>query len=244
MALTFDIGYLETIELVVPFLKSMQIPAAFFIRNDDIFQDKNILVDDILKEVFLGEISPGLQDDLENYLKNKKYNWTLDSRVEKIEAFHRMLRLMYKLEKLKRRDMINGLIELGSLNLENKTKYVIAGRKHLKEIGENNLFILGINFNFFAGLDSKDQFNEILERKSSFESEINNEIKYCSYFLLDPENFWIDNSNMFKNLGFKAACFNIPSLIKSNTNIYQIPRLNPGNVDLKQFKKNLNEFLK
>ena len=244
MALTFDIGYLETLELVVPFLKSMQIPAAFFIRNEDIAADTNIPIDDILREIFLGKISPKLQEDLENYLKNEGYHWTLNSRVEKIEAFHRILRLIYKLEKSKRIDMIDNMLKSCPLNLENKNKYGVAGREHLREVEKNNLFSMGINFNFFSGLESEDQFNEILERKRSFEAEINNEIKYCSYFLLDPENYWIDVAGIFKSMGFKAACFDMPSLIKNDTNIYQIPRLNPRNVGLQQFKINLNEFLK
>jgi len=236
MVLTFDIGYQETIELIVPFLKTMQIPAIFFMRNDDKWEEGNILIDDILKEIFLGESSSMLQGNLMNYSKSKKHKWTLGSRVEKIEAFHRMLRLIYSLEKSKRIDQINSLIELCHLNLKDKVKYRISSKDHLKEVLKNKLFTPGINFNFFAGSDRKYQFNEMMDGKNRLELEINYKIKYCSYYLLDPENYWIDKDDLFKSLEFKAACFNLPSLIRNNTDIYRIPRFNPGNLDLRNRK--------
>jgi peptidoglycan/xylan/chitin deacetylase (PgdA/CDA1 family) len=194
IALTFDDGFRETYETIIPFLEEEQIPALIFASTSHINQDKLLWFNYLTALCFERQYSEieieGHQHNLHNCTQARKtWNKLLSS---------------YRYSESPD-SIIDDLVTEYPLPLEITSKYEGMTPKQLKHAGENHLIEIGGHTHTHPYLDKlkrHEKVNEILQNKIMLEEFTGRPIKYFAY----PSNVYDKETiEIIKDLGFEAG---------------------------------------
>jgi len=226
IALTFDDGYLDNLTNALPLLEKYQIPATIFITTDFIGKNEEFWWDE-LERIFLYEknIPPFLSitDDVKGILE-----WdlsSLDGRIKAWEDLQSFLRNQpYHEIRSFLDDLVNGWMQNGcNVRASHKTMNL----EQLKKLAASPFIEIGshtITHSLLSTLSFDDQFKEISESKRALEMIVGKKVNLISYPFGSKADFNKDSQSICKQCGYSAAIANIQGDVKTNSDLYALPR--------------------
>lgn len=220
VSVTFDDGYANNYNTVLPVLQKYKVPATFFIATG--FLDGGIMWNDCIIEVFrryksdsmnLGELSLG------------KYRIT--NLAERYKATQKVISLLKYIEPEKRLHMVNELVDFCKVDLPDN---LMMTSEQVAKISESGMTIGGhtINHPILSKIDDDLAWKEITGGKDKLERLINDRIDLFAYpngkFDVD---YNLRHIKMLEKAGFKAAVSTEWGCSKGSTDCYQLPRFTP-----------------
>ena len=241
VAVTFDDGYIDNLEVAYPLLESQGIPATIFVASGYIGGVKEFWWDALERILLLNKQLP---NQLQLWIKNKKYDWTISS-IDQQEQVHReiyqALRLLHPIE---REQILEELISWGGGDSKTRTHLRPMTEAELRKLAQSGLVDIGahsINHPVLASLPLTMQQAEIWESRDQLEKIMEKPITVFAYPYGKRNDFSNKTTNLLKLTGFQAGCTTIPGYIASGDNVFRLNRAVVKNWDIETFKYWLEE---
>jgi len=230
VVITFDDGYKDNYKNAFPILKKYKIPATIFLTTGHIGKEKIFWWNKLAHVLYYTKLK---KIDLGNYgnisIPNKNNIYLFLYKI--IDEF--------KYKNIAERDnLIEIILKQSDVEIsEDINKELMASWDEIKEMSENNIDFGAhtVNHPILTNISLKQAEYEILQSKKDIEKKINKPINTFSYPNGKKRDFNSDIINILKKYGFICAVTNIPKMVSSKTNLYEIGRFSPGR-DYNSFK--------
>ena len=226
--ITFDDGYADNAEVALPILQKHGVSATFFIATG--FINGGIMWNDVVIEWMRRVPVDWL--DLTDMGLGKHVIKTLSQRRDVL--FSLINTLKYSPFEI-RRQKIDQLCSHISIPLPDQlmmtTEQVLKLHRAGMGIGGHT-----VNHPILARLTNEAVYSEIAENKETLEQIINAPVRLFAYPNGKPnQDYLSDHIEIIKNLGFDAACTTAWGSAKNGSDLYQLPRFTPWNIDYPKF---------
>ena len=231
---TFDDGYRGNRRILLPVIKSMNIPVTIFISTRAV-QDQCLYWYDRLISAIQGKrvININLKHHLLGNYRINRYKG-----AENWREIERLLRELKGLDPPFRENVVNELIE--NLNISEKEHSYNIAPLSIAELGElasSPLITIGAHshcHNILTQLSNNDAKESIEISKELLESWINCRVDYFSY----PNGNYNDSIiGTLKEIGFKCGMTIAGGLWGRDDPLFEIPRIRIGRYDSLDFFK-------
>lgn len=241
IVITFDDGYSDNYEFVLPILEKLKIPATIFVCSSNINKDEESWSHQLEQIFFSNEKLP---EKLNFEFNEKKYIFNT-SNEKLIKETHIKLHEMIKFLNKENRDKIMDLLFKWSGVIKKTRKYYrILSADELRKMSNLKYLDIGghtLNHVCLSRLPKNEQKKEIEENKKHLEKIINKKISAFSYPYGGKADYNQDSIEIIKN-NYEMAFSNFPGIIRNHTNVYELPRFLVRNWSIDIFKRKINKF--
>ena len=126
--------------------------------------------------------------------------------------------------------------------------YKNLNKDQLKILSENSDFEIGahsVNHVPLSSLNIQEQKEEILNSKLQIEKILEEKISSFAFPYGTKEDYNEETLKIMSQSDFSLSCANYPGIVKSNTNIHEIPRVVVRDIKVDNFSKFItNNFYK
>jgi len=235
VTLTFDDGYLDNLDHVLPILEKYQVPASIYVTTSF-----------LENEVFMWwyELKKATEDktSLNFEFDNNKYQFNLNTKIEKLQAYESLRNLFLNLKTEKQHDLIQKIT--GDIKRKNYSDICLKPDE-LKILDKNPLVTIGSHAHNHLNLKilNNEEINyEIKKSEEILEKLLNHKVKHFAYPFggikqaSDREYKLIEKSN------FTSAVTGRVYPIK-NSDFYSLPRIYVGtNINEHGLMNHINGF--
>lgn len=219
-AVTFDDGYSDWIDTVVPVLCELKIPATFFITSSQLGKSEPFWHERIVNAV-AARGTGRLQGFSDREPKNRNN--------EDAEIARTVLNLQEKLKYmvLSEREEAIALLEDGLPKNDVFRPFTAADIVHIRDAG----FQIGghsRNHPILASCSDDEALNEIAGCKEELEGILREPVTQFAYPNGRPDSdFTAKHVNMVRQAGYRLAVTTTPGVARTSSDIFQLPRFTP-----------------
>ena len=241
IVITFDDGYVDNYIYAKPILEKLKIHATFFIVSSYVNTNR-LFWWDRLARIFNPERK---LPTLALKINKINFNFKLVNPDKKNQAFRSLYSLLkYSPPRIIERS-ISYLEQWAKLD-ENEDSLCRAMKEdELKKLAKSRLFRIGAHTHQHSQLSQQTaslQIREIKRCKQGLEKIIRAPVNLFSYPYGSKKDFNTQTVRILKESGFTAACSNFLGIIRSNSNLYELPRCYVRDYNLSLFKKAIKYF--
>ena len=178
LAITFDDGYKDNLEIAYPILKKYKIPFTVYITTA-IPNRKAILWWYLLEELVIAKKSIQYKWDGIDYFFNTR---TIDEKEQAFEMIQRFIQRFFTIERYK--ELFSVLFDDFHTDLYKHSSLIGMGWEEILELNNDPLVTIGahtVNHFPLSKLPAKDLNNEILNSKIELENKLRQPIHHFSY---------------------------------------------------------------
>jgi len=221
--ITFDDGYKDNFTLVYPVLRSLRIPAIYFIPTEGIMDRKL-----------------GWWDIISFFIKKTKkktisitgHNFSLSNNKEKKEAIFHLLQLMKTAPHSQTQDLLEILSKECEIDFpsHNEQNAELMTRKEIEEVQNNGVAIGShtVSHRVLATLDEEEQFEELRSSKRLLEDMLPGKIRSFSYPVGDYSAFTGKTKELAQKAGYDISfSFKTGVNYQHITDPFDIKRIEP-----------------
>lgn len=263
VVITFDDGYADNLHIASPLLQKYDAPATIFLVSSHINRSSEYWWDE-LDRIFLspGQLPSSLHMKIEQTAQEWKFNGV--SQYSEAEAQkHREWRawdtpptqrhsayfsLWQQLRPLKRDDRHQKLEELRSwanVSDEGRDTHRVLSANELETVKRQILFEIGCHTATHPQLSSlpeEAQRNEIQSSKAAIEEMIGQRVHHFAYPFGGKDDYSAATVSIVQESGFTSSCSTIPEVIKSESDVYQLPRVQIEDWNGAEFEKRISQW--
>jgi len=266
VAITFDDGYLDNLEIGEPILAKHGIPATIFVSTGYIDKPHGFWWDE-LETIFLhpGVLPP---HGMKLSIAGQNYNWEIDpANLEYRDAdclshrawiawkqppptsrhavFFAVWSLLREADSAQREDIICRIRQWAGVN-ERSDLVRCMTPEELREASHGPLLSLGahtISHARLSKLSESSQWTEISGSKSTLEGIVGRPVDTFSYPFGDRSDYTDRTVEAVRSAGYQLACSNIEGTVGPKSERFQLPRLHVENRKGDDFAKWLSLYL-
>jgi peptidoglycan/xylan/chitin deacetylase (PgdA/CDA1 family) len=220
IALTFDDGYRDNLELALPILSQLGVPFTVYVTTD-ILDGKFVFWWYLLESLIL------YQDVIE--FKFNGLTYSFNNKYSKEYKFEKIRTLIIECTGDERDQLFYELFEKNNINLKSLNSDLSLNNAMLMSLAANSLVTIGshtVSHPSLAELDDRELDNELIKSKEILEKIISRKVEHFCYPYGSAENCntreFFAASKIYKS----ATTTIIEKLIKSNEfSNYNLPRL-------------------
>lgn len=220
IAVTFDDGYADNVDVALPILKRWNIPATFFLTTG-YFGDGRMWNDTIIEAVRLAN-SPSL--NLSQLALGEYPITTMEQRCKAADAIIKKLKHLPRQE----RDVQVGNV-LDNLQIEVKERPMMT-KEQVKQLCDSNMEIGGhtVNHPILSRVAFDEACDEIVTGKNNLEKIIGREVRLFAYPNGVPHrDYERQHVDFLSKAGFDAAVSTAWGAASYDGDKYQLPRIAP-----------------
>jgi len=252
VVLTFDDGYTDNAETVLPLLEKHGVPATFYLATGFTGTTREYLQDDLERLLLL---SPQCPDQLYLTVGGKSFvwmmrlrgaedvntasaaGWNMDSRADPTprhrahREIHNLLRFCPPGEREQVLEQIRA--QCGDPGPARPTHRPISWGQ-VRNMATRELIELGahtVNHPWLSALPLEEQRAEILESKRTLEEQTGRCVTSFAYPYGWPKSYTAETVGLLKELGFTNACVGFRQRICRRTDLFQLSRFGVRNWD-------------
>jgi len=243
VAITFDIGYRDTLAAVQEVLERLALPATVFVVSTSLLGEQPFwwdLLEDLL-------IADELNDRLEMEIGGQPQVLPLTTQQERFRAFDRLFSLLAAQTASQRcRSMENLAHQLG-LRTGDRDFHPPLRAQEVRELDARRLITIGGHTHHcvrLSALSRAQQMEEIGKNKAVLEEVLGHPIEQFSYPFGQEDSCTPQTANILRDLGFKLAFGGSYGAISTAAGAapYDVPRVKVGNWNPYTFHKFLEQF--
>lgn len=256
VVVTFDDGYADNLHYAKPLLERYHIPGTVFVTTGSLGQDREFWWDELDKLL----LQPSqLPEALRLRLDGKAYEWHLGDathyelqdalRHRRWRAWeepptprHRMYSTLWELlqrsSDAERRAVLHELVSWAGVDPGARSTHRSLTVDELRDLAQGHLVDVGahtVSHRVLATLPTTEQKDEIYKSKLFLEQTLERPVTTFAYPYGKPSDYTGETKAIVEHLGFTAACANVPGLVRSGSDCYQIPRVHAHDWDGEEF---------
>ncbi len=245
IVITFDDGYVDSFEEVLPIIKRHEVPMTLFVTAGKVDQMNEFWWDDLERIFLLGkELPEVLEMDLEGELK--KWNMSDDSPSIVYEEL--MTQLKSRSERVIR-EKIRELCEWAGLEEMGRKSHRVVTKEELVQLSQCPYIEIGahtVNHLSLSSQSNGDQEYEIKHSKKLLEEMLGEKIQSFAYpYGYPEEHFNGIAAQISKDAGFNVAVTTLPLSMRNYLkDTYRIPRYPVYEWTESELKENLKQYFK
>jgi peptidoglycan/xylan/chitin deacetylase (PgdA/CDA1 family) len=261
VVVTFDDGYVDNLHTAKPLLERYSIPSTFFLSTGCIKQYREFWWDE-LDRILLQPVL--LPDTLQLRIKGELYEWNLDNDVQhykdslqkhsswraweeapsmRHKIYYSLWQLLKPLNDNERHHVLDQLQDWAGAKPHVRSTHSPLRPEEISLLATGELIKVGAHSVTHASLPPQSLFqqqDEINQSKIYLENLLGNPVTSFSYPYGD---YSAETIALVKHAGFSCACSTRASAIFSNTDRFQLPRLEVHDCDGEMFKNHLLKWL-
>lgn len=266
VAITFDDGYLDNLEIAQPILEQQGIPATIFVSTGYVGKPHGYWWDE-LEAIFL---HPGILPacGLKLSVAGQSYNWEIDPAdleyrdadcathrgwivwkqpppTSRHAVFHAVWSLLREVDTAQRDESICRIRQWAGLS-----EWYAPARcmtpEELREVSRGALLSVGahtISHSRLSQLLESSQWTEISESKSILERILGRPVDTFSYPFGDRSDYTHRTVEAVRAAGYRLACSNFEGTVGPKSDRFQLPRLHVENRNGDDFATWLRSYL-
>lgn len=246
VAVTFDDGYVSSLENTHEALEKFEVPATCFVPTGWVGSDTEFWWDE-LERIVLGP--QGLPDLLEVVIGDEALSWR-DRRSPasrgfahadrswrawhgrhpsaRHELYARLWELCLPLDPQTRENAIKLLRDWAACGSVARGSHRVATAAEVRTFAGGSLFAFGahtVTHPLLAGLSESAQRQEIAGSRLSLEDVLGRSVTAFAYPFGKRGDYSEQTVALVRASGYTCACANFPGLVTRGTDVYQLPRL-------------------
>ena len=246
LIITFDDGYEDNFKNAKPILEEFNVPATFFITSGFIGDNKEFYQETLNRIFFLEKRIPL---NLTIKIDNKTFTYeNLLNEENRNNAYRNIHFTLRGKNSIVRRKAIKELLKWSNIGDKPDDDYKNLNEAQLKILSKNHSFEIGahsVNHIPLSSLSIQEQKEEIYYSKIELEKIIEEKISSFAYPYGTKEDYNGETLKIMSQSDFKLSCANYPGIVKSNTNLHEIPRVVVRDIKVDKFSKFItNNFYK
>ena len=244
VAVTFDDGYLDNLEIAAPILEDRQIPATFFVVSGNL--GRSFWWDDLVNIV---SEAPEIPMRLEQVAGKAVWHGGLDrpSPEARRRLLKKCLRLLRSLSGTARGSVLEDLRDRCGVPPSSQRSSRSMGPDELQKLSRSELFEIGAHSHShpqMSSLSSEKQRHELASSKAELSAFVQDDIQLFAYPHGQPGDFSRETMQIAKSVGYEAAFSAQPGVLRPSTHPYRLPRLWIGDCRADQFEKLVRRWLR
>lgn len=243
VAITFDDGYADNYENVLPILEKYGIPATIFVTTGNLGTKKEFWWDEVERLLTAGNSYPEkftLKDPVLGYTWETD---TFDKRKELVKTIRWLLRM--EVEKDTVDNWLEQLREWANLPDVGRKDYLALNNAQLEALSKSKLITIGahtVNHMSLGAMAGEQQYNEIKKSLSDIARIIGKVPEVFSYPFGMKNDYNMTTLKICEELGIRKAATTCPQLYDSKFGKLEIPRRTIRNWNIEELKKNMQLF--
>jgi peptidoglycan/xylan/chitin deacetylase (PgdA/CDA1 family) len=230
VSITFDDGYKDNLDNALPILEQYNIPATIYVTTRFPEGDCRMWWYEIW------EIIQSLDVVLFSW-KNQKFNLKLNSYSKKIYAYNLLCNLVAKQNY---EDQNKIILLIGGVDYKQKNySGLCLSWDEIKKLSKNRLITIGSHSHTHSSLshlDDEKVKSELIQSKKLIEKNINNSVHHLAYPFGTQTDVSEREFQYANDVGHYSAVVTRPNKINDSTDLFSIPRISAGNIDLNTLK--------
>jgi peptidoglycan/xylan/chitin deacetylase (PgdA/CDA1 family) len=255
--LTFDDGYVDNLWHAKPILERYDCPATVFIVSGSVGSDRELLSDELERIVLLSRTLPRslslpigartCQWQL-NGEGSQEIAWDITDRVSpssRHTCYREVHRALKPVSHDERQVALEALWQWANGDPSCRRDRRIMNASELSEIANDGLVDIGahsVNHLVLASRPIAEQREEIHESRTTLERILNRRVSAFAYPYGDVSSMSAETVSLVREAGFELACANIPGLVNTHSDQFQLPRYLVRNWSGRHFARKLNRF--
>lgn len=241
--ITFDDGYYDFFQNVVPVMEKYNIPATVFVSTGNINSCYENWTDSILRAVF-SDVKQ--KDRLTLQTEYYDGSFPTESWGEKYTLYRFIRNLFIASPADKRGEYEEFLLNWAGLNKKGRESRRIMTSEELRQVATHKEISIGAHTVTHCSLRHQNQAEqqyEITESKSVLEKITGREIKLFAYPFGRKEHYSDITISLLKAAGFEKAVVAYPGEISEKTNLYELNRFMVKNYDVSDFEDYMEQVV-
>lgn len=238
VCITFDDGYADNLIYALPLLEKHKIPATIFVSSGYIGSAEEYWWDELSRLVMDAAKYPEyfrLEDPLYQYIWETD---TLNKRLDMLKSMHWMLKLDRDMKKID--NWISQLRVWSGLGNGGRIENLPMNDQQLLFLGKSNYISIGAHTVHHRSLGARtyeEQEYEIRTSIKELEVRLNRKIDAFSYPFGSKVHYNNDTIKLCRENGIIKAATTNKDIWHNGDDLYTIPRVSIGNMNLKNFKE-------
>lgn len=248
IAITFDDGYVNNLQLAAPVLRKLNIPATFFIASGFLGEDHILPAEELklrlyysLEARMLFARLTGLVPPVDNEKDESIISWVSDA-----------LTYFKHLPHADTNTLINRIrkTELPAFN-EYKKPFIFMNADELSRLSALGGMDVGghtVNHVILSRVEEHEAGKEIALNQNHLQMLTGQPVDVFAYPNGQAEDFTLETVNILRKSGFTGACTEIPGFAGTGSDLYKLPRMDIGRsherIDFRSHTSGMNYFIK
>ncbi len=220
--ITFDDGYHDFFEIVVPILERYKVPATVFISTGNVDKTEEFWTDFLERIIFF---SYSGFDKLE--FCSKKFD--IDDYNGRLETFFYIRNILKDMSMVERNEKLSELAAEAPLKVAPRVSHRVMTSEEIKECSKSEFVTIGahtVSHCCLAAEDETTQRNEIYESKNFLENITGKDVNVFAYPYGGREDFNEKTIAICEEAGFKKIFAAYPGFTGYKVQTCKIPRIN------------------
>ncbi len=242
LILTFDDGYADNYQQVLPVLESLNVQALFYIATANIGTEREFWWDD-LERIFLQ--GRPLPSELKLSLGDRMHSFSIQNFEAMRSVYFALHPIVKKQRPDSREEIIQQLCTWAGLPREGRSTHRSMSVEDIQKMSKSKSAVIGTHTHNHVPLSMvsyQEQFDEIQKSKSILENLTGQKIIHFSYPYGNREDYDEKSVEIVKKIGFEMATTSFYWQVHSWSDIYQIPRIVIRDWGREDFQRHLNQF--
>lgn len=259
VAITFDDGYADNLNVAKPMLERFSAPATVFVATGPIGSKRDFWWDQLATLLLLPSQLP---DTLELYLRGQRVRWRLlqpaaakrrkglhadgrtsnDVLLDRNQLYYAVYNELRLLNTHSRSEVLDQIAEWSRAPCDWFRRQQTLTENELRELARGSLIEIGahtVTHPVLSKLTQDEQRNEIIRSRERLSEILEKPITSFAYPHGTRRDFTRETACIVAGLGFDCACSAEAGAVWPSSDLYALPRMSVGNWDANVFEKML-----
>lgn len=235
VAVTFDDGYIDNFNEVLPILQARRVPATIFAVSSKIDTLQELWWDD-LERILL--CTPRLPAQLSLEICGQRHAWSTETPEDRHHVYREAHSLLRPLTVEERRKTLETLRSWAGLEEAGRSEYRMMNSCELREAVNSGVIDIGghtVNHPSLAALALDAQRSEIVESRKQLTQILGQAPTTFAYPYGTLQDFTSETARLVREAGFDAAVTTRHGSVEAGDDLFQLRRMAVHNWDVPEF---------
>jgi peptidoglycan/xylan/chitin deacetylase (PgdA/CDA1 family) len=247
IVVTFDDGYTDNLYNAKPLLERYDFPATAFVTTGHIGERREFMWDELerlllrpgrlpetlsmkvqgsAREWTLGEAASYSEDDYQRHRR-----WKTEERDDpsaRHTLFRSLHRLLKPLPESEQQSSLDQLLAWSGATASGRETHRTMTADEVRRLAEGGLVEIGshtVTHPALSALTLDRQRHEILQSKAHLEEILGDPVRSFAYPFGGTSDYTAETVGILRESGYTSACSNFPGIVRADTDLYQLPRI-------------------
>ena len=263
IAITFDDGYADNVDIARPLLARYDAPATFYIVSRQVGSEREYWWDeldrlllqpgrlpatfelDLEGDIVRAELGDATTYGEESHRLNRNWRAWETPPTPRHALYYALWQRMRPMSAERRQDILEALRRWARADPGARPARAVVSQAALAGLAADRLIEVGchtMTHPRLAALTVPEQAEEIRGCKESLEAILNRRVESFAYPFGGDGDYTADTVSLVRNIGFSSACCTSEGPVTASSDPAQLPRMFIQNCDGEQFGRQLSEW--